>query len=109
MNWRWTRLFRKSVAQPPAGRPATVPAAPFKHLVPGRRYHIIKPFKDYDRSRHEEGESWTYLGHSFLPYEDGLTLFISLDGNEQSTIRLQWVTESQGEIIDNLASYVQAS
>src|SRR5207248_1698566 len=80
----------------------------FKHLIPGRRYVVIKPFHDYDQSLHAEGESWTYLGYSFLPYEDGLTLFISSSNPGQSSIRLQWARESQGEIVDNLEHYVRA-
>jgi hypothetical protein len=75
---------------------------------PGIRYRVIKAFTDHDRKLHPVGEEWTFLRHAFLPYEDGMTFFISVDGNEESRIHLQWRTEEQSHILDNLAEYVVA-
>jgi hypothetical protein len=64
-------------------------------------------FTDYDGDLHAEGESWVFIGHSFLPYEDGLSLFVSRDGKSVQHIRLQWRPETQGAVIDDLERHVQ--
>ena len=74
----------------------------FQHLHIGRRYIVVEAFNDYDGAVHPVGEAWTYLGHAFLPYEDGLTLSIDPGGS----IRLQWRAEAQAAIIDSLDRYV---
>ena len=76
----------------------------FKLLIVGRRYAVIAPFIDYDGRTRQLGETFTYLGHNFLPYEDGLTLNIDPGGS----IRLQWRSEAQGEVIDALERYIGA-
>jgi hypothetical protein len=75
-------------------------------LRSGKRYRVIKPFQDYDGDRHNPGERWTFLGYSFLPYEDGLSWFVSLDDLREWCIRLQWRAEAQGEILNNLSHYI---
>src|SRR4051794_12396453 len=45
-------------------------------LQPRRTYRVAVAFSDYDKTRHEVGERWTFLGKAFLPYEDGLSLFL---------------------------------
>ena len=67
---------------------------------------VAQPFTDYDRIEHPAGETWTFLRHSFLPYEDGLTLFVSLPDGRLDEVRLQWRAESQGEIVDALDRHV---
>jgi hypothetical protein len=42
----------------------------------------------------------------FLPYEDGLSLFVHLDEGAERQIRLQWRKEEQGAIIDALPTYL---
>lgn len=79
----------------------------FGPLKVGARYEVIEPFTDYDRVRHEVGERWLFLGHNFLPYDDGLSLFVSLDDAQEWHIRMQWRPEEQGEVIGNLAHYVR--
>src|SRR5437870_2481065 len=81
----------------------------FKHLWVGRSYRVVKAFRDYDGNLHEPGDTWTYRGHSFLPHEDGLTLFIKRGGHkvQPSTIRLQRRPESQADVIDHLHEYVE--
>lgn len=75
-------------------------------LVPGQTYRVVQAFRDYDGTLHPVGERWRFVGKSFLPYEDGLMLFLEQDGREQS-IRLQWRDETQGPIIVNFFSYVE--
>ena len=77
----------------------------FRHLRIGGLYRVAAPFTDFDGERHEPGETWLFRGHSFLPYDDGLSLFVLLDGRERQ-IRLRWLPDDQAEIIDNLRDYV---
>lgn len=76
------------------------------HLQPGRRYRVVRPFADYDGDVHPVGEEWDFLGASFLPYDDGLSLFVSLDGVREWQIRLQWRPEEQGAVLDDFSSYL---
>ena len=82
------------------------PATPFAHLVPERDYVVIQAFRDYDGADHSIGESWTFIGSSFLPYDDGLSLFAEIHG-QRHQVRMQWRDEEQGPIIDNLSAYLQ--
>jgi len=75
-------------------------------LVPGKTYRVVKAFNDYLNIPHPVGESWRYEGKNFLPYEDGLTLFVVRDGNKEQ-INLQWREETQGQIIDDFYSFVE--
>ena len=79
----------------------------FQGLRAGQRYAVVRAFTDYDGDLHPVGETWTFLSHSFLPYEDGLSLFVSLDGTREWHLRMQWRPEQQAAIIDKLPSYVQ--
>ncbi len=79
----------------------------FRHLTIGRRYRVVKAFVDFDGGEHAVGESWRFEGHSFLPYDDGLSLFVSPDGERLRHVRMRWVPEDQGEIIDQLEAYIQ--
>jgi len=75
-------------------------------LTPGTRYRLIGEFVDYDGVPHAVGETWRFLGKSFLPYEDGLTLFVERDG-KQVSLRLQWRPETQADIIDHFSDLVE--
>ena len=81
-------------------------AAPFKHLRPGARCVVRVPFQDYDGATHPEGESWTFRTHSFLPYDDGLSLFVLRPDGSEAQIRLQWRPEAQAGIIDALERHI---
>lgn len=83
--------------------------ARYKHLIPGYAYTVIQEFTDYDGYVHKVGEQWTFLGSSFLPYESGLSLFVSLDGSNEWQIRMQDVPEQQGSIVQHLEIFIQAS
>lgn len=78
----------------------------WRHLEPGKRYRVIKAFKDFDGQKHPVGEEWTYLGTAFLPYDDGRSIFVSLDGEREWHIRMQDRAEEQGPILDSLHEYV---
>lgn len=78
----------------------------FAHLEPGKRYRVIKAFRDFDGRDHPVGEEWTYLGTAFLPYDDGRSIFVSLDGDREWHIRMQDRAEAQGPILDRLREYV---
>ena len=78
----------------------------FAFLAAGQRYRVSAAFTDFDGDVHPAGEEWTFLGASFLPYDDGLSLFVSLDGSQEWHIRMQWRPEAQGDILDGLASYL---
>lgn len=81
----------------PAVRPQ-----PYAHLVPGRRYHVVRAFVDHDGKAHPVGESWTFHRATFLPYEDGLSLFVAAPGSPPRQIRLQHRVEAEGPVIDAL-------
>ena len=82
------------------------PATSFGHLWPGVTYVVVQVFRDFDGREHPVGEVWTFIGSSFLPYDDGLSLFAIVDGVHRQ-IRMQWRNEEQGPIIDKLADYLQ--
>jgi hypothetical protein len=79
----------------------------FGPLKVGRRYQVVKAFTDFDRQLHPVGEEWTYIGTAFLPYDDGRSLFVSLDGVREWHIRMQDRPEEQRDVLDGLASYVR--
>ncbi len=81
--------------------------AKHQHLLAGKNYKVVHEFVDHDGQLHPVGESWLFMGYSFLPYEDGLSLFVSLDGLREWHIPMQWREEEQGPIIDKLESHVQ--
>jgi hypothetical protein len=81
----------------------------YRSLTAGQRYRVVIEFRDHDGHTHPVGEVWTFLGYSFLPYDDGLSFFVSLDNEHEWHIPLQWRTEEQGEILDNLQQYVTSA
>ncbi len=78
----------------------------FRHLRPGKRYFVVRPFVDYDQIGHPVGERWTFVRHAFLPYEDGLTLILAPPDGREVPLRLQWRADAQGQIIDALDRYL---
>jgi hypothetical protein len=83
-------------------------SAPFKGLSCGRRYRVVRAFCDFDGSEHAQGETWIFLGYNVSPHDDGLSLFVSLDDNQEWHIRLRWTPQDQAAIIDALGDYVEA-
>jgi len=80
----------------------------FAHMAPGKRYRVVKAFKDFDGGIHPIGEEWTYIGTAFLPYDDGRSIFVSVDGEREWHIRMQDREEEQRGILDALHEYVAA-
>jgi hypothetical protein len=75
-------------------------------LVPNRIYRVTAEFKDYDGIIHPIGETWKFTENNFLPYEDGLSIFV--ETNDRTIhFRMQWRPETQGEIINNFSNYVE--
>jgi hypothetical protein len=68
---------------------------------------VSEAFTEYDGDVHLPGERWTFLAHSFLPHDDGLSLFISLRDQLEWHIRLAWRTDGQGLVIDELDRFIQ--
>lgn len=79
----------------------------FGAMTAGGRYVVSVSFTDFDRDVHPVGEAWTFFGAAFSPYDDGQSLFVSLDGQREWHIRLQWRSETQAEILDHFDAYVQ--
>jgi len=75
-------------------------------LRPGRRYRVIRRFVDHDGDAHEVGEEWTFAGHNFSPHDDGLSLFVSIDGDEWH-IRLQLIDGQQKFFEDDPGAFVE--
>lgn len=79
-----------------------------RHLSIGERYRIVRELKDYDGVVHPVGETWTFQGATFLPYEDGYTFYISTDiGNERS-FRMQNRPDAQAAFFTEALAYVGA-
>ena len=75
-------------------------------LLPGRTYRVVAAFEDYDGRIHAVGESWRFLRKNFIPYDDGLSLFVEREGRVVQ-IRLQWLATAQGKIIDGFSDFVE--
>jgi hypothetical protein len=75
-------------------------------LIPGKTYRVIREFEDYDGLPHAVGEMWRFVSHNFVPYDDGLTLYVERDGRAVS-LRLQWRPETQGHIVSEFSEFVE--
>jgi hypothetical protein len=76
-------------------------------LVAGRRYEVISEFKDFDGDIHPVGETWEFLGYCFLPYDSGMSFFVTTDPQYEWHIRLQWMPQEQGPILDDLKRFIK--
>lgn len=70
-----------------------------------RTYRVKVRFLDYDKQVHEVGERWRFLGQAFLPYEDGLSLFVERD-DRQVHIRLQCREGEQRDLVQKFSDFV---
>lgn len=78
----------------------------FAHMTPGKRYRVIKAFKGFDRAVHPVGEAWTYIGAAFPPYDDGRSIFVSVDGERERHIRIQDRVEEKRDILGAPPTYI---
>lgn len=81
-------------------------AAERKPLVLGKHYVVIQEFVDFDNDRHPLGERWRFVGSSYLPYDNGLSLFVQTAEGEWH-IRLQLDSDQQGGVWGAFDEYVQ--
>ena len=91
-----------------SGRQTANGGSQHEFLHAGQRYRVVREFVDYDGHRHPVGEEWCFCGWSFVPYEDGMSFFVSLDDRQEWQLRLQWRDDAQGAILDHLTDYLQA-
>ena len=71
------------------------------------RCTVVEPFIDVDGDLHAIGEEWTFLGYAIAPYDDGLSLFVSLDPADEWHIRLSMSTGARQNITDTLEELVK--
>lgn len=87
---------------------SNIPAGtPYRHLVPARRYEVIRPWTDFDGHTHAIGEAWIFVAWSYLPHDNGLSLFVSLDSQQEWAVQMQCRPEEQGAIVDSLEEYLR--
>lgn len=98
--WSWRRRERTQSPPPPP------PPQQYGPLVPGWRYRIVRGFRDHDGIEHAPGECWRFERHTFLPYEDGLSLFVTREDGGAAQIRLQTRPEAEGPIAQALEKYL---
>lgn len=79
---------------------------PFRHLRPGERYFVVWPFVDIIRSAIQSANAGGLVRYAFLPYEDGLTLFLTAPDGQEVQLRLQGRPDAQGSIVDALDTYL---
>lgn len=72
----------------------------------GQKYRVKKEFIDFDRYTHTVGETWVFRSANFVPYEDGLTIYVTDTNGVEKSFRLQWREGQQDEIINNFSDYV---
>jgi len=78
----------------------------YEFLTAGQHYRVTQQFIDFDKRIHPLGEQWLFLGTSFQPYDDGRSFFVSVDGVQESQIRLRDAPEDQGEFLSHLKTYL---
>lgn len=79
----------------------------YGYLQVNNFYKVIKEFTSIDGNHHTIGETWQYLGYSFLPYDEGLQWIVSSDGEHEFMISLWLMLEDQLHIASNIEQYVQ--
>lgn len=78
----------------------------YRHLICGQTYVVLKAFVDFDADAHPCGERWRFLGYAYSPYDEGLSLFVSLDDIQKWQLRMHCVPEAQAAIIHALDTYL---
>lgn len=78
----------------------------YRHLKAGQIYRVARAFRDYDGECHGEGKTFEFVGANFVPYHDGLSLFVKREAREEQ-IRLQLHPEKQQDIVEQLEVYLR--
>jgi Domain of unknown function (DUF3601) len=77
------------------------------NLKKGETYKVIREFSDYDSKIHHVGETWTFEKTTFLPYESGLSLFVTENG-QSVMYRFQDEPQQQRDLLSNFMNYVNS-
>ena len=77
-----------------------------RQLREGSTYGVVSEFVDYDGINHPVGETWTVQEITFLPYHDGLSLFV-IENGQKKQYRFQEIAEEQEELLSNFMEYVE--
>lgn len=75
-------------------------------LALDQTYRVVRAFVDFDHAEHPVGETWTFVGSSFLPHDEGLSLFVQNDEGEWH-IRLQLYPDKQERLWREFKQYVE--
>jgi hypothetical protein len=103
--WRATTAVPPLASKPPMPSPSRKSKFSAYELEPQSTYRVVVAFADYDNRTHPVGERWKFLRKSFLPYEDGLSLFVEQEGRV-THIRLQCRDEAQNSIVQAFSDFV---
>ena len=76
------------------------------NLIPGRVYRVKTAFTDFDGHLHPVGETWRFVLKHFQPHDDGLALIIE-QASGQSTVRLEWLPQTQAGLIEHFSDFVE--
>lgn len=76
-------------------------------LTPNQKYRVIKEFIDADGTTHKIGDTWVFLACSYVPYDNGLQWFITLDNTQEWLVPL-WLEEEAHRRVDaHLEEYLE--
>jgi hypothetical protein len=78
-----------------------------KPLELGVEYEVTKAFVDHDGTTHPVGERWRFVGSSFLPYDNGLSLFVQTPEGEWN-LPFALGSDQEGPIWHAFEDYVRA-
>lgn len=77
-----------------------------RFLKIGATYKVVKPFIDYDATKHELGEIWTFDKLTYVAYHDGVCLHVIKD-QVNTMYRFMDIPEEQQPILENFLDYVE--
>jgi hypothetical protein len=76
------------------------------HLVPGRRYRVIKAFLDARKSVHRPGETWTFVGYSPRGPAETTVIYTRGDDTTEHAFGIVW-NDATDNVLENLRDYIQ--
>lgn len=77
-----------------------------RELQQGSTYAVVSEFVNYDGITHTIGETWPVQEITFLPYHDGLSLFVIENGQKKQYL-FQEIAEEQEKLISNFMEHVK--